>query len=120
LSLGTELCFSAHAHAQQRFDDNGGARGPIGIACDYARMERLCSPNGRCLGLLPIEIVLWTRTFDAMLAHHGFTTTEWFELNDDEKSLVWGMGGEAGPWNVERFLHGRAVRCLPDRAAAAA
>jgi hypothetical protein len=114
-----EVCFFAHERAQQVFDDHG-ARSPIGVAADYARMTRQCSPSGRCLGLMPIEIVLWTRTFDAMLAEQGFSTTDWLELGDDDKSLLWNLGGSAGLWNIERFLHGGAVRCLPERAPAAA
>jgi hypothetical protein len=115
-----EACFSAHERAQQRFDDYGGARGPIGVACDYARMERLCSPRGRSLGLLPVEIVLWTRVFDAMLAHHCFTTAEWLELADDDKLIVWRLGGDDGPWDIQAFLHDAPVRALLKRRFAAA
>ncbi len=114
-----ELCFLAHERAQQRFDDRG-ARGPIGIACDYARMECLCSPRGRSLGLMPVEVVLWTRVFDAMLAHHSITPTEGLELGDAGKLLVWEMGSARGPWGVDHYLHGPAVRALPDRVLEAA
>lgn len=105
-----ELCHAAHAAAQNTF----GTLAPIGVACDYARATLTRIGRSRNLGILNVEIVLWTLVFDALLTQHGLTTGDWVTLGDEEKAIVWHLGCcHQTPWSVDAFLHGPAVRGLP-------
>lgn len=108
-----ELSFAEHARAQRQLglanDINWANAAPIGSACAYA-LATARTP----LGLLPVEVVLWSCLFSDLLAIHGITFKDWNELRDDEKQTVWDLGRDGVPWRVEDLSRRPALIHVPD------
>lgn len=107
-----ELCFREHARAQQAL---GASRtmasyaAPVGTASAYAVATAKVP-----LGLLPVEVTLWSRLFGELLTHHLIEDEEWYSLTDDEKQSVWALGRGGAPWSLEEVGRQPATLYLGD------
>lgn len=106
-----ELCYIEHADAQRAFSV-GGALAPLGVACEYALAISSRRPRRARIGLLPVEVVLWTRVLDALLSCHGLTFEDWGHFDAEEKTIVWDSGHDGAPWDVDMFLRAPAAYAL--------
>ena len=108
-----ELCFAEHARAQRVLclanDMTRGTALAIGGAVVYA-LATAHTP----LGLLPVEVALWTILFSDLLAIHGITFNDWNELPDEEKQSVWDLGCEGAPWSIDEIARRPALLHVPD------
>jgi hypothetical protein len=114
-----ELCFTEQARAQRALGVANGITwanaAPIGTACAYAVATARVD-----IGLLPIEVVLWSSLFGDFLLHHGIRVDDWLELITDDKQLVWELGCDGVPWDVAPLADAPARLHVPDVQLAAA
>lgn len=101
-----ELCYDEHQRAQRALGMSAYPA-PIGSACAYA-----VATSRAGIGLLPIEVVLWTRIFDDLLGHHGLELDDWHALEDSDKAAVWEKGRNGQAWSLDGVAHAPAVLCL--------
>lgn len=96
-----KLSFQAHARAQRAFGLANGMEhrivAPIGTACDYA----VKTARAR-LGLLAVEVVLWSSILDQLLGLHGLCFEDWEEFSDADKLMVWELGRDGAPWDFDQ------------------
>lgn len=99
-----ELSFSEHNRAQQTFIDACGCCAPIGVACEYAIVTAGPTWRPKALGLLPVELVLWTRVFQDLLDRHGLDEATWRELDIAARAQLWSAGRDGAPWSARTLL----------------
>lgn len=76
----------------------------------YTRSRASLEPTDR-LGMLPVEMVLWTRLFDTFLSTIA-SWEDWEALEDGEKSEIWSSDQ---PWDLDRIAHCPAALRLGDQ-----
>jgi len=97
------VCWQAHRQAQLELIQANGAPASIGVACAKAVRDSELGMHRR-LGLLPVEVVLYTRHFDRFVQHlpiQGLLTyDEWCDASDQTKTSYWdlGEGSDSTPW----------------------
>jgi hypothetical protein len=113
--LHAELSWLAHRAAQERLRQKNGTGASIGMACRLAVQEgrKRGAPTRQQVGLLPIELVLYTRVFGAFLAT-GVSYADWGELDGADKHEVWTEGWQGKEWDIDLFFDSPAVRHLGD------
>lgn len=75
---------------------NGDIACSIGVACEaiYTKARDEFTP----IGILPIELVIWTRIFDKFLGTiHSFN--EWRAIDAADRHEIWNAGPHGSPWD---------------------
>jgi hypothetical protein len=93
---------------------NGDIQYSIGMACFDAYQVTRYGPYTKALGMMPVELVLWTRLFDLFL---GTITSyaEWRVIDDADKLEIWKAGYQGQPWSIELVTYLPAIFTLPAR-----
>lgn len=115
--LLAELSFRAYHSIQTQMRYlNGGVSATLGEVCAQIALEGLSStaPKSLRLGLLPIELVCWTRAFELLRWHLGITLEQWDEFDDDTKHAAWNEGISGEELTMEQAVLLPAVRHLKD------
>ncbi len=100
-----ELSYSCIRKAQKSFKASSGTLAPIGVAAAHA-VE--LGVGKQPIGLLPVEVVLWSRVFHGFLSHYSMAYREWEGLHEDKKAEYW-HHHEDPPWALEHIAHAPAV-----------
>ncbi len=118
--LHAEISWLAHrAELEEVQERNGAVTYSIGAACQAAHARRRKHPKlSMRLGMLPIELTLWTRVFDLFLST-VLSYDEWEELDDEDKECLWNEGHEGAAWDVDLVATAPAILELGQREFAA-
>lgn len=106
-----EHCWMAVAHAQGALLRVNGTTGSLGEAARKAVQDALA--RSRPLGVLPIEVVLWTRVFDTFLSTHLLSYDEWAGFSHEERVTFWAPGIAGKRWDIGLVVANPARGSLP-------
>jgi hypothetical protein len=122
--MHAELSWGAHRRMQELVIARNGTSYSIGKACRDACEVQRKNPDLELryrTGLLPVEMVLYTRIFDQFLHQHGLSYDEWHEWKDEWKEELWLLGRTDGnPWTILYTIHEPAITRLAEYELAAA
>lgn len=106
-----EQCWVAVAHAQGALLRVNRTMGSLGEAARKAVQDALA--RSKPLGVLPIEVVLWSRVFDTFLSTHLLSYDEWTEFSHAKRYAFWDDGIAGHPWDVDLVVAHPARGGLP-------
>lgn len=107
-----ELCWTTYrVWEEEMFAINGGTHSLGRICQDIYLASRFAADPVKRIGMLPVEIVLWTRLFRAFVGTLA-SYEDWEVLEDDDKTRVWEEGYRGKPWCIGLVAHVPAIAQL--------